>query len=266
MPKKSLGQHFLKEPKILKRIISYAELEKEDVVVEVGAGMGDLTAFISQHAKLVVALEIDKNLIRILERIFSKTANVRILNEDALSFNYQKVSEEYNTPLKIIGNIPYYLSTALTTRLLKKRSVIRIILFMFQKEVAERITASPGSKLYGPLSIISQVYAHTTRLMNIERTYFSPPPKVDSVLIRFDLYQKPILPISDEKYFEKTLYALFAQRRKTLINTLAALGQGKKDRMIQLCKAVNIDPIRRAETLTIEELNKIISNLRYFSN
>jgi 16S rRNA (adenine1518-N6/adenine1519-N6)-dimethyltransferase len=261
-PRKSLGQHFLKKPAILRNIVSNAELNKDDVVVEIGAGMGDLTAFIAQEAKVVVALELDPNLMGILKHKFAKNNNVFIVCEDALTFNYEQIAKRHNTLIKIIGNIPYYLSTALTTKLLTMRSIIVLILFMFQKEVAERIIAEPGSKSYGPLSIISKIYAHTTKLMDIERAHFYPPPNIDSVLLKFELYQKPRISLDDEKYFEMTLYSIFAHRRKTLLNSLTALGQRTKDEVFQLCKAVNIDPMRRAETLTIEEIDRLMSSLR----
>jgi 16S rRNA (adenine1518-N6/adenine1519-N6)-dimethyltransferase len=261
-PKKYLGQHFLRNTSLLQKIVSYAALKKEDVVVEIGAGRGDLTAFIAQQVKILIALELDPNLIFMLKKRFNKNNNVIVVCEDALTFDYKQISEHYNSALKIIGNIPYYLSTVLIKKLLKMKTTVILILFMLQKEVAERIISVPGSKSYGPLSIISQIYANTSKLMDIEKSYFSPSPKVDSSLIKFELYQKPKISISDEEYFDRALHFLFAQRRKTILNTLIAFEQKKRDEVVRLCKEASIDPIRRAETLTIEEIDKLIRKLK----
>jgi 16S rRNA (adenine1518-N6/adenine1519-N6)-dimethyltransferase len=261
-PRKALGQNFLVDQSILKKIISHADLNKEDVVVEIGAGMGDLTQFLVQQSKVVVALELDQRLIDILENRFRQIDNVSIVGEDALKFDYQQVSKKYHTRLKVVGNIPYYLSTALTTKLLKMRSIISLILFMFQKEVAERIIAKPGFKTYGPLSILSQNYSDVSKVMDIKRSHFFPQPKVDSSLVKFVIYQNPKIGIEDEENFEKTLHSIFAHRRKILLNSLMSLGGKSKEEMIEICKSAGIDYMRRSETLTLKEIEVLFKNLK----
>jgi 16S rRNA (adenine1518-N6/adenine1519-N6)-dimethyltransferase len=261
-PRKALGQNFLRDHSILKKIISFADLKKEDVVVEIGAGLGDLTAFLAQKSRIVVALELDRRLIDILKDRFSQYKNVTIVQEDALRFNYQQISEQFQTRLKVVGNIPYYLSTVLTMKLLKMSSLISLILFMFQREVAERIIAGPASKTYGPLSILSQVYADVSRVMEVKRLHFFPTPKVDSALVKFIMYQNPKIAIIDEEFFEKMLHSIFANRRKTLLNSLMSIGERRKEEMAEICKSAGIDHMRRAETLTLEEIEKLFKNLR----
>ncbi|MCX5887024.1 MAG: 16S rRNA (adenine(1518)-N(6)/adenine(1519)-N(6))-dimethyltransferase RsmA [Proteobacteria bacterium] len=261
-PRKALGQNFLRDHSILKKIISFADLKKEDVVVEIGAGLGDLTALLAQKSRIVVALELDRRLIDILKDRFSQYKNVSIVQEDALRFNYQQISEQFQTRLKVVGNIPYYLSTVLTMKLLKMSSLISLILFMFQREVAERITAGPASKTYGPLSILSQVYANVSKVLEVKKSCFIPQPKVDSALVKFIICQNPRIEIKDGKYFEKTLQSIFAQRRKTLQNALTALLHKSKLEITDICLSSGIDPHRRAETLSIEEVNKLMKMVR----
>lgn len=260
-PRKALGQNFLINQTILNKIISFAELNKEDVVVEIGAGLGDLTALLANRARVVIALELDRRLISLLEDRFRENEKVRIVGSDALKFNYQEVFKHYHSKLKVIGNIPYYLSTALTTKMINMRSIISMILFMFQKEVAERIVARPGSKTYGPLSILSQIYADVSMVMEVQRSYFSPQPKVDSALVKFRMYQKPKLAIGDEDKFEKALHLIFARRRKTLLNALMGRGEKEKEKLAELCESVGINPMRRAETLTLDEFDKLFKRL-----
>lgn len=224
--------------------------------------MGDLTIHIAESAKVVIALELDRRLIAILKDRLKHYENVEIVCEDALAFNYQQISEQYQAQLKLIGNIPYYVSTALTIKLLKMKSIINLILFMFQKEVAERIIAQPGSKTYGPLSILCQTYADVSKVLEVKKSYFIPQPKVDSALVKFIMCQNPRIEIKDGKYFEKTLQSIFAQRRKTLQNALTALLHKSKLEITEICLSSGIDPHRRAETLSIEEVHKLMKMVR----
>jgi 16S rRNA (adenine1518-N6/adenine1519-N6)-dimethyltransferase len=260
-PLKSLGQNFLVDKAILLNIVGFADLNENDVVIEIGAGKGDLTALIADKVRVVIALELDRRLIPLLEKRFKGSQNVKVICSDALQFNYFEASNRYKTQLKIIGNIPYYISTALTIKLLKMGPLISVILFMFQREIGERIIAQPGRKTFGPLSIFSQVYSDVKKIMEVERTAFSPQPKVDSSLVKFVMYREPRIKMQDKEHFEKTIHYLFGQRRKTLINVLSAGGKGQKKDVVDKCISAGIDPMRRAETLTLDEIDRLVNIL-----
>lgn len=259
--RKSLGQYFLKSNYLLEKLSQYAELRNEDVVVEIGAGLGDLTAILAKKAMKVIAIELDNRLVELLEKRFREWENIEIIEGDALKFNYQKVSEDYKRKIKLIGNIPYYLSTDLTMHIFKMRSYLNLVLFMFQKEFAERIIAKPYSKNYGPLSIFSQVYADVSLVMLINRFNFNPVPKVDSALVKFKMYQEPKIDIVNEEFFEKMVFLFFNKRRKTIINALSIKNPEVKGKIIKLFKDSGIDIMKRAETLSIKELEKLLKNL-----
>jgi len=265
-PKKRLGQTFLFKQSIAEEIVRLADIKSRDTVVEIGAGLGALTNPLAECAAKVIGLEYDRALASILQKII-KHKNVEIIRADALNFDYRKVFTQYKRKLNIIGNLPYYMTSPLIFKLLKLRSIIEVIIVMIQKEVADRIVAQPGTKEYGTISVFSQLYCDVSKQLTVSKECFYPCPKVDSEVVKFTIYEKPVVEIKDGRFFEKLVRASFSQRRKTLLNSLKSahyFNRGKQN-VLYAIEQSGIDPRRRAETLTISEFNTIcqrISSIR----
>lgn len=251
--KKSLGQHFLFDPSILKRIVETANLTKEDTVIEIGAGYGNLTALLSQASKRVIAIEYDKELANILNEKLKHYENIEIVYCDALRFPYESLEV-----FKVVANIPYYITTPLLFKLLELRKNIKTITITLQREVAERIVAQPGNKDYGLLSITMQYYSNPKIKFIIPAGAFRPVPKVDSAVVHIDILDKPKMDVFDEKLFFKVVRASFSRRRKTILNNLKNLEPNIKE----ILSIFGINSGIRAENLTIEDFGKI-SNALY---
>lgn len=265
--KKSLGQNFLIDPNILRNIVSHANLTEESGAIEVGPGIGALTEHLARAAKKVVSFEIDQRLLPVLEDTLSPYDNVKIVHSDILKADVVKVIEEEMPGIQdimVVANLPYYVTTPILMKLLNDRLPIRGFVVMMQKEVADRITAKPGTKEYGSLSIAIQYYCTAEVAMIVPKTVFMPQPNVDSAVIRLIKHDKPPVTVINEDFLFEVTRASFAQRRKTILNNLQAGlqdGRKKKDLIVAALEASGIEPTRRGETLTIEEFGRLADAL-----
>lgn len=254
--KKALGQNFLTDPEAIEAIIRGSGITPEDTVIEIGPGKGALTVLAASVAKKVVAIELDKDVIPLLEKNLAKEGitNVEIRNEDILETDLASITSAGTT--RVIGNLPYYITTPIIMKLLESRLPFESITIMMQREVADRVEASPGSKDYGVLSVSVQYFADVTRIIDVDRESFDPSPNVDSTVLRLNLRKEPLVkPLSETDYF-KVMKAGFAQRRKTIANSLGTLGLEKPE-TLSLLETAGIDPLRRAETLSLEEFRAL---------
>ncbi|MEH6943984.1 16S rRNA (adenine(1518)-N(6)/adenine(1519)-N(6))-dimethyltransferase RsmA [Bacillus sp. JJ722] len=266
--KKSLGQNFLIDTNILHRIIDFAGLDQEKSgAIEIGPGIGALTEQLAKSSKRVVAFEIDQRLLPILQDTLSPYEHVKVIHQDVLKADVGNVIEQEFQgvdDLMVVANLPYYVTTPIIMKLLEEKLPIRGIVCMLQKEVADRISAKPGTKEYGSLSIAIQYYTEAETVMIVPKTVFIPQPNVDSAVIRLTKREKPLVEVKDEDFFFTVTRASFAQRRKTLQNNLTSQlknGKEKKDLILAALERANIDPKRRGETLTIEEFGRLSDEL-----
>ncbi|AEH46054.1 dimethyladenosine transferase [Thermodesulfatator indicus DSM 15286] len=255
--KKSLGQNFLADPKIAEKIVSLSELPSGKTVVELGVGLGTLTYALAKVAKRVIGFELDQNLIEILEKERFLPPNVEIRHGDILKLDYQALAEEIGEKLIIFGNLPYYLSSRLLWNLIQERKDIDFCVFMFQKEVAERLMARPGTKDYGPLSVLLALTAKVKKLMELSPGCFYPPPEVRSSLIKIKFINNSL---PNEKELLKVLKASFASRRKKLVTNLKALGLSKEEAR-NLLEEINVSSNARAEELSPEKFLALAEKL-----
>ncbi len=250
-PKKSLGQNFLIDENIISRIVRSASLTKDDTVVEIGPGQGALTRELTEKAGSVIAIELDERLAARLSETLSGPANLQVVSGDALTFPYESLPGKF----KVVANLPYYISTPIITRLLKARDKISSMILMLQKEVAARLTASPGGRDYGYMSVMVQFHAEAGMLFLVPKQAFTPVPKVDSAVVRLDLRDVPE-GVSDPVFFEKVVGASFSKKRKMLKNSLKnsdVIPPDRFDFLMERFFASGIDPSRRAETLSLSE-------------
>lgn len=259
---KSLGQNFLTDKNIIDKIIDAAEITSDDLVIEIGPGIGVLTAEAARLAKKVIAVEIDKNLIPILKDTLAEHDNVEIINQDVLKTDLNGIIAEAGCKrTKIIGNLPYYITTPIIMGLLEGQVRADSIIIMMQKEVADRIKSAPGTKAYGALSVAVQYYCTADTVAVVPKEVFFPVPKVDSAVLRLDIRKDKPVELLDEKLFFRCVKAGFGQRRKTLLNSLSQLGDFTKEEIRQCLADTGIDEKRRAETLSLEEFASIANDL-----
>jgi len=257
--KKSLGQNFLIDTNILKKIVGFANLTEKSGAIEIGPGIGALTEQLARECKKVAAFEIDQRLLPILADTLSPYPNVKIIHQDVLKADVKAVIAQEFTgieDLMVVANLPYYVTTPIIMKLLEDKLPIRGIVCMLQKEVADRISAKPGTKDYGSLSIAIQYYTAAETVMVVPKTVFVPQPNVDSAVIRLTLRETPAVAVQNEDFFFKVTKAAFAQRRKTLLNNLTSQlpnGKQKKEEIMAALTASGVDPSRRGETLSLEE-------------
>ena len=252
---KSLGQNFLIDTNVIDRILEGARVQEGDYVIEVGPGIGTLTKEMGRTAEKVVAIEIDKTLIPILEETLSDFPNIEVVNQDILKVDVQElVKAKLNGgPVKLIANLPYYITTPIVMKFLEEDIPVTDIVVMVQKEVADRMNAQPNSKDYGALSVAVQYYCDTEIVAKAPRHMFMPQPNVDSTVIGLHVREEKKYNVDNEEVFFKTVKASFGQRRKTLLNSLGGLGFLNKDEIRTALQEANIDEKRRGETLSIEE-------------
>lgn len=260
--KKSLGQNFLIDTNILGRIVDHAGINDQTGAVEIGPGIGALTEQLAKRAKKVIAFEIDQRLIPILDETLSGYSNVKVINQDVLKADLSTIIRDEFSGIEevmVTANLPYYVTTPILMKLLTDKLPIKGIVVMIQKEVADRITAKPGTKDYGSLSIAIQYYTQAETVMTVPKTVFIPQPNVDSAVIRLLLRDEPAVRVIDEDFFFTVVRASFAQRRKTILNNLANnLGEkAGKDLVEQGLAQADIDPRRRGETLSIAEFGRL---------
>ncbi|KMK99533.1 16S rRNA (adenine(1518)-N(6)/adenine(1519)-N(6))-dimethyltransferase RsmA [Rossellomorea marisflavi] len=257
--KKSLGQNFLIDPNILRNITDHAGLSKETAAIEIGPGIGALTEHLARTSGKVVAFEIDQRLIPILEDTLSPYDNVTIVNQDVLEADVASIIETELAgyeDIMVVANLPYYVTTPIILKLLMERLPIRGICVMLQKEVGDRISARPGTKAYGSLSIAIQYYTEAEMVMTVPKSVFMPQPNVDSAVIRLTKRSVPPVQVQDEDFLFTVSRASFAQRRKTILNNLTSQlpkGKEKKELILAALSKAGVDPTRRGETLSIEE-------------
>lgn len=265
--KKSLGQNFLIDPNILQNIVSHANLTKESAVIEIGPGIGALTEHLARKAGQVVAVEIDQRLLPVLEDTLSPYDNIEIIHSDILKTNVEDVIQEKLAGYKdimVVANLPYYVTTPILIKLLMEKLPIRGMVVMMQKEVADRITASPSTKAYGSLSIAIQYYMKAEIAMTVPRTVFIPQPNVDSAVIKLTRHETSPVDVVDEDFLFKVSRSSFAQRRKTILNNLQSqlpLGKEKKELILAALAEADVDPTRRGETLSIQEFGNLANIL-----
>jgi 16S rRNA (adenine1518-N6/adenine1519-N6)-dimethyltransferase len=263
-PIKRLGQSFLEDRNVINKIVRIADLQSSDVVVEVGAGLGVMTDLLARKACRVIALEIDPYMISILHEQLKERSNVDIIQTDVLKYDFSSISADYPArKLKIIGNIPYNIASQILFHLLTFRNCIKSMILMFQKEMADRIMAPPGTKSYGIPSVIINMHAQISQEMIIPGSCFYPPPTVLSSLLRFVIRETPMFHLVDEDAFLQIVKVAFSRRRKTLFNNLrgSSLIGFSEHRANLLLEMADIDGQRRAETLSIEEFGKLSNAL-----
>ncbi|OGQ12367.1 MAG: hypothetical protein A2026_08340 [Deltaproteobacteria bacterium RBG_19FT_COMBO_46_12] len=252
--KKRLGQHFLVDRNILDKVIRTAQVEKEDIILEVGPGLGEMTRALARQANKVIAVEIDSKLAVILKQKLRDFSSVEVVESDILKMDFSQVFRKEKHPIKVVANLPYQISTPLLFRFIEFKETFSTLTLMLQKEVAERIVASPGRKEYGPLSIFIQMFSDVAIRFFIKPSAFFPPPKVESAVVHMSFREKPAVNLEDEKWFKKVVKGCFGYRRKTLMNALKHSGLPLPKSTESKMEKIGIDPKRRPETLTIQEL------------
>lgn len=264
---KSLGQNFLVDNNILNKIVEAAEITSEDVVFEIGTGIGTLTYELAQRAKKVVAIEIDKTLIPILEETLSEFDNVEIVNQDVLKTDLEKLYQEYaeSTPIKVVANLPYYITTPIIMRFLESSIPLDSFVLMIQKEVADRIAAKPSTKDYGSLTVAIQYYADSKIVAKAPKSAFIPPPNVDSSVLKLSSKKNREVQVDDEELFFKVIRGSFSKRRKTILNSLSTYQDFDKPTVESALLHAGIDPKRRGETLTINEFATLTNSMKNVS-
>ena len=262
---KKFGQNFLVDSSILDRIIESAQITKEDCVLEIGPGIGTMTQRLAEEAGAVVAVEIDRNLLPVLEDTLSAYENVTVINADILKLDLNRIVEEHNggRPVKVVANLPYYITTPIIMALFEKKVPLHSVTIMVQKEVADRMRVGPGTKDYGALSLAVQYYAKPEIVTKVPAGCFMPKPNVDSAVIRLTRYEKPPVEVEDETWLFAVIRASFNQRRKTLANGLANAGYpGIGRRQVEeVLSAMGLAAAVRGETLTLEQFAELSDRL-----
>lgn len=262
---KKYGQNFLIDARVLDKIISAAEITKEDCVLEIGPGIGTMTQYLAEHAREVIAVEIDKMLIPILEDTLSTYDNVTVINEDILKVDIGSMVEKQNAgkPIKIVANLPYYITTPIIMGLFESRVPLKSITIMVQKEVADRMQVGPGTKDYGALSLAVQYYAKPQIIANVPPNCFIPRPNVGSAVIRLTRYEKPPVEVHDERLMFAIVRAVFNQRRKTMVNSLSGAPELKmdKERVLRVLTEMGEAPTVRGETFTLEKFAEFTNRI-----
>lgn len=255
---KSLGQNFLIDGNIVRKIVNKANITRDDYVLEIGPGIGTLTEELSMNAKKVIAVELDKNLLPILDETLKSYDNIEIIHGDILKIDLEKLAEEKfeDKNIKVVANLPYYVTTPIVAKLLEKNLNLDSIIVMVQKEVAERMAATPGSKEYGSLSVFVNFYSNPKIILKAPKTVFMPQPKIDSSVIRLDI--KKELPEVDREQFFKVVRASFSKRRKTIINSLSSYGFNlDKEAFKKALEEAEIPQDTRAENISVEDFIKL---------
>jgi 16S rRNA (adenine1518-N6/adenine1519-N6)-dimethyltransferase len=261
-PKKRLGQHFLVDHAILDQVIRIAQTEKEDVVLEIGSGLGEMTLALAHQVKKVIAVEIDQKLVAILHKKIREFPNVEVVKSDILKLDFNSFFEKEGHLIKVVANLPYQISTPLLFRFIESKEVFSTFTLMLQKEVAERMVAPPGRKEYGPLSIFIQIFLDPSIPFFVKPSAFFPPPKVESAVVHMVWKEKPIVTQQNKEWFKKVVKACFGYRRKTVVNALKHSDLSLPVSVESKMERIGIDPRRRPETLVIEEFVRLAEALK----
>lgn len=265
---KALGQNFLINEEVILKIIQKANASEEDLIIEIGPGLGTLTEYLLQKARKVVCIELDKKMIPILEDRFLKEKNFSLINEDVLKVDLKEmiIEEKKKDPsiknVKIVANLPYYITTPIIMKLLEEKLELDSITVMVQNEVAKRLAEIPGGKETGAITYSVYYYANCEKIVFVPKDSFIPSPEVDSQVIHFTLRKKPIVEVKNEALFFKVIKVAFMQRRKTLINGLVNGNIIKdKEKATQILRTIGIDEKARAETLSIEQFAILVDEI-----
>lgn len=260
---KALGQNFLINPSVCPRMAEYSLADENTGVIEIGAGIGVLTAELAKIAKKVVCVELDTRLLPILDETLADFDNIEIVNADVMKTDLRALIEEKFQGMDVVvcANLPYYITSPVITMLLESRLPIKAVTVMIQKEAADRLCTPVGSRDSGAITVCTNYYAEVRQLFNVSRGSFMPAPNVDSTVIRLDIRENPAVEVSDEKKFFKMVKAAFAQRRKTALNSISS-GMGiSKAQVAEALRNAGLDENVRAEKLTMEELATLCENL-----
>ena len=262
--KKQFGQNFLIDPSVLEHILDYSEINKEDLVIEIGPGIGTLTEALCEKAGFVIAIEIDDKLIPILKDNLSEMDNFFLLHKDALKVDFQKLLSEHPefSSIKVVANLPYYITTPILMSLLERKLSFRSITVMVQKEVALRMKAAPGTKDYGALSLAVQYYSKPEIVQEVPPHCFIPRPNVSSMVIHLQLHEKAPVSVKDPALLFKTIKFSFMQRRKTLVNALSSGFHLDKKELQALLSSLSYSENVRGETLSLEDFALISDAIR----
>lgn len=255
---KKLGQNFLINQQIIDDIIEKSKITKEDTVLEIGPGLGSLTKALLQNAKRVIAVELDENMVKILKNRFNQD-NFELIHDDILKININDFTEEYGR-IKVVANLPYYITTPIVMKLLESEYNIESITVMVQKEVGERLCADAGSRDFGAVTVGVNYYSKARIVIDVPKDNFLPAPEVDSCVIRLDILETPPVELIDKTRFFRLVKAAFSQRRKTINNSLAS-GEFSKEEVLETLEKLNINPKLRAENLSIQDFANIANNL-----
>jgi len=253
VPRKRLGQHFLVDRNILEKIVQTARVGKEDVVLEVGPGLGEMTRALACEARRVIAVEIDARLAAVLKEKFRETPNVEVVRDDVLKVDFKKLFEREDLPVKAVANLPYQISTPLLFRFIQSRRIFSTLTLMLQREVAERMVALPGKKEYGPLSVFIQSFLDLSICFRVKPSAFHPPPRVESAVVHLLWKEKPAVEPEEEEWFKRVVRGSLGYRRKTLVNALKHSGLPLRPLFEKAIEKIGIDLQRRPETLSITE-------------
>ena len=264
---KKLGQNFLIDDNVIEKIVDTSNITNEDLIIEIGPGLGTLTKELLEKAGKVICIELDNRMITILKDRFFMYKNFEIINEDVLKVDLNRIIKENKVSgqiknVKIVANLPYYITTPIIMKLLEERLDIESITVMIQKEVADRLTEIPGGKNGGAITYTVYYYAEAKELLTVPNNSFIPEPEVESEVIRLELRKKPVIEVTDEVKFFTLIKASFMQRRKTLLNAISNSTLNiSKEKIEQILKDLNIDTKVRGETLTIEQFAEIAKKI-----
>jgi len=261
-PRKRWGQHFLVDQNILNKVVRAAELEKGDVILEIGPGMGEMTLALARQVNKVIAVEIDRELVKILREKTADFSNIIVIEGDILKISFEELYRQGHQQLKVVANLPYQISTPLLFGFIESRDLFSTLTLMLQREVAERMIASPGGKDYGPLSIFTQSVSDLSIQFYIKPSAFFPPPKVESAVIHMVWKERPLVRGEEEGWFKKVVKGCFGYRRKRLINALRHADLLLPEDLEKRIEKIGIDSQRRPETLTIQEFARLADALR----
>lgn len=263
---KNLGQNFLVDENVIETAIEKSNINEDDLVIEIGPGLGTLTNYLLENAGRVICVELDKRMIKILEERFFLYKNFEVINNDILKVDLNEIikqaKEKYNLKnAKIVANLPYYITTPIIMKLLESKIDITSITVMIQKEVADRLAEIPGGKNTGAITYTVYYYGNTEKLLEVPKSSFIPEPSVTSEVIKINIRKEPPVKVKNEERFFKLIKVAFLQRRKTLLNSLTNNGISNKEELIKILKKLNIDEKIRSEKLTIEQFAELSNNL-----
>ena len=265
---KSLGQNFLIDDNVVENIVKSANIQENDIVIEIGPGLGTLTKELLKVAKKVICVELDKRMISILKERFILYDNLEIINEDILKVNLKKIVEQEKNredigSFKIVANLPYYITTPIIMKLLEKEKCYESIIVMVQKEVAERLCAAPGQRNAGAITYTVDYYSQAEKILEVSKESFIPPPEVDSAVIKLTIRNTPKVQLKNEEMFFKIIKLAFMQRRKTILNALSSNNEifRSKEQIKEILKELKIDEKTRGENLKLEQFAQIANKI-----